>query len=137
MVKRSCVVALVLLGLLGGCHQRQSSELDQRIPAANPKLYEHVRDAKEWRNPILVVYSDGIRLMSSAIDGGEKTVRLDQLKDSLKELPVSAWPYGRVVGWGENALRSGDDDQIIRRNTERMQEILAAMDVDAVSFDIA
>jgi len=122
--------------LLGGCHQRRSSELPL-IPAANSRLYEQVRDAKDWRNPFLLVVRDGVRLKSPAIEGGEKTITLDQLKDSLKELPVSAWPYGRVVGWGENALRSGDDDQIIRRNTERMQEILAAMDVDGVSFDIA
>jgi len=71
-----------------------------------------------------------IRLISPSIDGGEKTITLDQLKDSLKELPVSAWPYGRVVGWQENSLRSGDDDRVIPRNTGRMLETLESMDID-------
>jgi hypothetical protein len=46
-------------------------------------------------------------------------------------LPVSAWPYGRVVGYQENSIRSGDDDQMIRRNWGIMLEILESMDIDA------
>ena len=131
MVKRNCVVALVILGLIGGCRHRRSSDLDPRIPAANPSQYEHVGDAKNWRNPFLVVVRDGVRLKSSAIEGGEKTITLDQLRDSLKELPVPARPYGRVVGYQESSLRSGDDEQMIRRNWGMMLEILESMDIDA------
>jgi hypothetical protein len=130
MVKTNSVLALVILGLLGSCHQRRSSELDPRIPAANPGQYEHV-DAKNWRNPYLVVVRDGVTLISTAIAGGEKTITLDQLRDSLKALPVSDWPYGRVVGYQEIAVRSGDDDQMIRSNWGMMLEILESMDIDA------
>jgi len=129
VIKRSSVVALVILGLLAGCQRRQSSGLDPRIRRANPDRYEAY--AKNWRNPFLVVVRDGLRLRSSAIEGGEKTITLDQLRDSLKELPVSAWPYGRVVGWQEISLRSGDDDQMIRRNWGIMLDILESMDIDA------
>ena len=130
MINRSSVVALVILAMLGGCHQRQSSELDRRIPAANPGQYEHV-DAKNWRNPYLIVVRDGVTLISDAIAGGEKTITLDQLRDSLKALPVSAWPYGRVVGYQEIVVRSGDDDQMIHRNWGMMLEILESMGIDA------
>jgi hypothetical protein len=130
MAKRNSVVALVILGLFGGCHQRQSSGLDPRIPAANPSQYEHARD---WRNPKLIVLRDGITLISPAIEGGEKTVTLDHLRDSLKELPLSAWPYGRVVVWQESSLRASDDDQVIRKNWGIMLEILESMDIDGFS----
>jgi len=108
MVKRICVFVLVILGLIGGCGHRRSSDLDPRIPAANQSQYE--RHTRDWRNPFLVVVRDGLELKSPAIEGGEKTITLDRLRDSLKELPVSAWPYGRVVGWSEISIRSGDDD---------------------------
>ena len=137
MVKRICVLVLVILGLIGGCGHRRSSDLDPRIPAANPSQYEHVGDAKNWRNPFLVVVRDGVRLKSSAIEAGEKTITLDQVRDTLKELPVSAWPYGRVVGYQESSIRSGDDDQFIRRNRGIMLEILELMDIDAFGGMIA
>jgi len=136
MVKRSCVFVLVFLGLIGGCgHQRRPSDLDPRIPAANQSQYEHVGDA--WRNPFLLVVRDGVRMKSPAIEGGEKTVTLDQLRDSLRELPVSAWPYGRVVAWSESGLRSEGDNQLIRRNRGIMLEILELMDIDAFGGMIA
>jgi len=128
MIKRHSVVLLFILVFLGGCHQKQASGLDPRIPAANPAVYESVRDFKDWRNPILMVYSDRIRLMSSATDGGEKTVTLDQLRNSLIELPVSAWPYGRVVD-----LRSGDDDHLIPGSfAGDLLGILESMDIDGL-----
>ena len=131
MVKRICVFVLVILGLIGGCGHRRSSDLDPRIPAADHSQYVH--HTRDWRNPFLVVVRDGLELKSPAIEGGEKTIRLDRLRDSLKELPVSAWPYGRVVGWSEISIRSGDDDddRLISRNRGIMLEILESMDIDA------
>ena len=127
--KRSCVFVLVILGLIGGSGHRRSGDLDPRIPAADRSQYQH--HTRDWRNPFLVVVRDGLELKSTAIDGGEKTITLDQLRDTLKELPVSAWPYGRVVGYQETPIRSGDDDEMIRRNWGMMLEILESMDIDA------
>jgi hypothetical protein len=129
MVKKHSVVALVILGVLGGCHQRQPSGLDPRIPLANPRLYENVRDAKDWRNPILAPLRDGIKLISPAIEGGEKTVKLDQLKDSLRELPVSGWPYGRVVGW-----QMPDNYQLTPTDAKAILETLYSMGIDFVNL---
>src|SRR5262245_22226619 len=49
VVRTSSVIAVVILGLLGGCHHKQSSGLDPSIPQANPRLYQNLRDAKDWR----------------------------------------------------------------------------------------
>ena len=114
--------------------QRQSDGLDPRIPLANPQLYKSVRDAKDWRNPFLVVLRDGVRMISPAINGGEKTITLGELRDSLKKLPVSSWPYGRVVGWQENSIGSGDDTQILRKNAGTVLEILESMGIGGFGF---
>ena len=35
------------------------------------------------------------------------------------------------MGYQENSIRSGDDDQMIRKNWGMMLEILESMDIDA------
>jgi len=67
-----------------------------KIPAPNPQLYVHVQDYEHWRNPFLVVLSDGIRVHCLA-PAFEKKVLVGALHQTLLSLPLSAWPYGRIV----------------------------------------
>ena len=52
-----------------------------------------MRDGADWRNPFLVVYTDGVEVVGIA-----ERVSPDALPAVLAQLPKSAWPYGRVVG---------------------------------------
>jgi hypothetical protein len=88
----------------------------QAIPAANSTQYERIRDMKAWRNPYLIVRSDGIALLDTA-DSAEIILKPEELLPALSKLPASNWPYGRVVAAAENSTRGSDHDgAAIRRN---------------------
>jgi hypothetical protein len=88
----------------------------QAIPPADSAKYQHVRDMKNWRNPYLIVRPDGVALLDVA-DSAEIVLKPDELLPALAKLPVSNWPYGRVVAATENGVIGSDQDRVaIRRN---------------------
>src|SRR5437879_4994072 len=93
------------------------------IPPAKKKLYAKVRDAKDWRNPYLVVGAGDVQVLNVG------TTEIDQLKTVLEKLPKKAWPYGRVVALQEQALRSGNDNEKIKKNLEKVLTVLKAADI--------
>lgn len=88
----------------------------QAIPAADSAKYEHIQDMKSWRNPYLIIRTDGVALYDSA-DSAEILLKTDELIPALAKLPASNWPYGRVVAVQENGARASEADAVeIRRN---------------------
>lgn len=81
----------------------------QGLPAADPARYERIQDMKQWRNPYLIVGTDGVALYDSA-DNAEIQLKTDELLPALAKLPASNWPYGRVVAAAENAARASEQD---------------------------
>lgn len=113
---------LIVLAALAGCSKQPApKEPDpqavlQAIPAADTSQYDHIRDMKTWRNPYLIVRSDGVALYDTA-DSAEIILKPDELLPALAKLPSSNWPYGRVVAATENSVRSSEQDGVaIRRN---------------------
>lgn len=107
---------------LFACTQQQAppapdpQTLLQSIPAAKSVEYDRIRDMKTWRNPYLIVRSDGVALYDVA-DNAEIRLKPDELLPALAKLPPSNWPYGRVVAAAETTTRSSDQDAAaIRRN---------------------
>jgi len=71
---------------------------------------------KKWRNPYLIIRTDGVGLLDPA-DNAEILLKPEELLDQLAQLPASAWPYGRVVAVAENSTRKSEQDGVaIRRN---------------------
>jgi hypothetical protein len=88
----------------------------QTIPPADSAKYQHIRDMKNWRNPYLIVRTDGVALFDAA-EGTEIILKTDELLPALAKLPVSNWPYGRVVAAAETGIAGSEQDKIaIRRN---------------------
>jgi hypothetical protein len=85
------------------------------IPAADPAKYEHIRDMKQWRNPYIIVRTDGVALYDSA-DSTEIILKPDELLAALARLPASNWPYGCVVAATEVNGATEQDGIAIRRN---------------------
>ena len=88
----------------------------QAIPPADPAQYDHIQDMKRWRNPYLIIRTDGVALFDSA-DNAEIILKTDELLPALARLPAARWPYGRVVAGAENGVRASEQDGVaIRRN---------------------
>jgi hypothetical protein len=86
------------------------------IPPDDPGKYQRIRDMKNWRNPYLVIRTDGVGLLDLA-DNAEIVLKPEELLPALAHLPVSAWPYGRIVAVAEIGVRSSERDSVaIRRN---------------------
>ena len=115
-------VIVLSTGILFACSQQQTPSAPapeailQAIPAASSAQYDQVRDMKTWRNPYLIVRTDGVVLYDVA-DNAEIRLRPDELLPALAKLPASNWPYGRVVAATETNSRNSDQDAVaIRRN---------------------
>lgn len=116
------VVIILATTILFSCTQQPRAETPdpqtvlQAIPAASATQYDRIRDMKTWRNPYLIVRSDGVALYDVA-DNAEIRLKPDELLPALAKLPASNWPYGRVVAAAEATTRNSDQDAVaIRRN---------------------
>src|SRR4029077_18170198 len=134
---KTFLLALALSLSLGACSSKDKSTpvpdaatLLQAIPPADAGQYDRIRDMKKWRNPFLIIRSDGVGLLDPA-DNAEIVLKPEQLLPALARLPSSAWPYGRVVAAQENGVRNSEQDGIaIRRNKGIVGGILAGAHID-------
>ena len=99
-----------------------ASPLKNRIPPPDLNKYRSARDARDWRNPYLMVQANGIRPTIVAME--TPTMSPADVVAYLEKLPSIAWPYGLVVAVAENGLRGPDDDARIKRNREELVRLL-------------
>jgi len=109
-------------------------KLDPRIPPADPKQYSTDPDERNWKNPRLDVTTAGFWLLSRSTPG-KRFVTVIDLRRVLTALPVSDWPYGRVVvvqlpslGGDEQWLKAEQTNEIAAR------DILKALDARAFGW---
>jgi len=99
--RRSFVAGCLALSSSLGLGQRTLS-LRRRIPKADPEKYRGVQDARDWKNPYLIVRVDGIEIVGKTSD--KRAVPVDSVAGLLDRLPDSAWPYGLVVAVQESGV---------------------------------
>jgi hypothetical protein len=120
--------------------QQIKSKLDSRIQSPNPRKYEDVRDGNDWLNPYLVIRPDGIEIISRTsrtTSVERKLMSRNDLKKMLIDLPVDAWPYGRIIGVGEIGIRSGapnsevwrKDKELIEKNKLKANGVLTSLGI--------
>jgi hypothetical protein len=68
----------------------------ERIPDADPAKFPKFEDLSGWQNPYFVVREDGVGLVDLA-NHEVHILTPEQIPAELATLPLSAWPYGRVV----------------------------------------
>jgi hypothetical protein len=131
------IYAFALCEIFGGVAAQQPSRpaeerLNVNIPAAVRAKYRGIQDPRDWLNPIITIRAEGIEVGRRGTPSRLKTVPASELKTFLVSLPVSAWPYGRVVLGSDIGIREGDesDDQPIRRNHDAAEQVLKALDVE-------
>ena len=86
-----------------------ANPLTERIPDADPKKYQGIHDAKDWRNPYLIVRADGFEV--AGVSDAKIPLTVDEVTTILQGLSVSAWPYGRVVAIQVNGLVGSESEQ--------------------------
>jgi len=140
---RQSVFLLCILHLLTSCsHNEQSQptskivgdviaegQLDPRIPPADPDKYKSIQDGRDWRNPYISIQGDGIDILVSNSPVNWKLIQADELSSALRALPVSAWPYGRVVAAVDGGGPQSGTPQSRKRNRAKAEEVLKALGV--------
>jgi hypothetical protein len=102
---------------------------------APPDVFGTLRSADEWKNPFLIIGAQDCELLSaaptmaSAASVERVGVSVEDLREALLKLPVSAWPLGRVVAVSEVGMRSEEDDPKIRRNLQAVQDVLKGLGI--------
>jgi len=106
-------------------------QLDTRIPAPDRARYRAIQNEREWRNPYLLVSNQGFELRSLS-EAKPRIVRLPNLRRVLTELPLSDWPYGRVVVVQSPSIVPGDEEWIaaMRHNIAEARKVLEALGAD-------
>jgi hypothetical protein len=89
----------------------------------------HIQDYAHWKNPYLTVLPDGIGIQCLAV-AFTKKVPVGALHQTLLSLPLSAWPYGRVVALQAGGGPTGPDyPPRIEQNRVQVEAILKAAGV--------
>ena len=84
---------------------------------------------KTWRNPYLIVRVDGVGLLDVS-NNEQQILDPDKLAEALAKLPMSAWPYGRVVAIQEISAASSEEDKAkLRKNRALAAGALESMKV--------
>ncbi len=138
------VVVLSILLLLTSCSRSEQShpdsknageaqtegQLDPGIPPSDPDKYKSIQDGRDWRNPTISIQGDGIHFLVSSSPVEWKIIQADELSNTLRALPVSAWPYGRVVAASDGGGPQSGRSESRRRNRAKAEEHLKSLGVE-------
>ena len=113
--------------------------LDARIPEVETHRHNEVEDGRDWKNPYVVVHPEGIELTSKQASIERRMFATGEFKHALIDLPLAAWPYGRVVAMQEASIRRGGerqqhDGQLIEENRKKAEEVLKTLRVKVVRY---
>ena len=102
----------------------------ESIPAPVPSKYPSARDMSDWKNPYLIVREDGIGFVDLS-NHEVHILKPEEIPAELASLPLSAWPYGRVVLVAEAAPRIPTDQAKaeVRKNRALLVGTLKEFDV--------
>lgn len=101
----------------------QGLPLNARVPKSNLKKYQGILDAKDWKNPQLIVRPTGIEVIGITPAGNG--IPVDSVLDVLGHLPDSAWPFGLVVAVSDIGLRASKNENTpIHVNRVKLLRIL-------------
>lgn len=107
--------------------QQPRHQLRDRIPKADPAKYRDVRDARDWKNPYLVVGPAGVEIVGVTSRGSG--IPIQSIGAALEALPGSAWPYGLVVAVQDGGALAPGDGPRVRANRDKLLRTLKQLGV--------
>lgn len=129
-IKRLIILLLVASSSLGSTQTLH--HLRGRIAKPDPEMYRAVRDAKDWKNPYVIVKRDGIEIRGISEIG--QAISVAAVREKLENLPDSAWPYGLVVALQEDGVISEGDESRIEANRKSLVTVLGRLGVTVVPW---
>jgi hypothetical protein len=125
--------ASAVAGLRAQKEPVRPTSLNSAIGPAKLKEYSAIRDAKDWMNPKLLIRRDGVEVKTDGRPFDGAVVSTTDLRKTLIDLPVAAWPYGRVVMVSPMHLGPVDrsDDKPIADNLDATLTVLKSLQVTA------
>jgi hypothetical protein len=108
--------------------------LSETIPPPDRKQFLTVKKQEDWRNPFLRLNSDGTVTLLASSNAFQKLEGVN-LEKALVELPVSDWPFGRVIAVQPCATRSEDkaqyalEDKALKETWSRMRDTMSKLNV--------
>lgn len=109
---------------------RAERQLHPAIGRPIPQRYESIRDAQDWLNPYLSVCPQGVILSVRSVKRVRDTVRIDALRATLVDLPVLAWPYGRIVALQDCSIGVPGDAADRQKRMKEVEAVLNALGLD-------
>jgi hypothetical protein len=125
------IAGVVMTG--SGMQSRQTVTERRLDPAIGPPMldrYKSIRDSQDWRNPYLSVCPRGVLLDVRSISRVNATVPPDTLRQVLLDLPITAWPYGRIVALQDCSVGEPGDAEDRKRRMLEVENVLDELGVD-------
>ena len=119
------VFTALAFAALAGSLTAADDRLNAAIGPPKVALYRSIRDYRDWRNPILTVQDDGISVTANG-SRDARHLAINDVKAFLISLPVSAWPYGRVVAQSDQGILPVPFDEYVR-NMSMIRQRLAVV----------
>jgi hypothetical protein len=129
------MIALLLFAAVFACVTQQQStvewQLDRRIGPPFPERYSAIRDSQEWLNPYLKLCGQGVILSVRSISSEERELEIRDLRQTLLDLPVAGWPYGRVVALQDCSLLDLGDEDASRQRMLEVESVIKSLQLEA------
>ena len=97
----------------------------REIRPADKKAFGQIRDARDWRNPRIIVSDPDILIVDRAL------VTAPELISKLAKLPKDAWPYGRIVLIMKGSIGSKGTGPKAKENYYKVLMILKEANIQA------
>jgi hypothetical protein len=120
-----CILLLPVLACHG--HVAIEGELDVRIGRPIAEKYQAIRDGRDWLNPFLQVCPQGVIHSVRSVRSETQTLRIEDLRQNLRELSVESWPYGRIVALQNCSIGIRGDDEMQRQRMSTVQGVLRTL----------
>jgi hypothetical protein len=135
MGKYRLALAWLILGVVTavGISADQASadrRLDPAIGPPIPEKYTSIRDARDWQNPYLSVCRQGVIVNVRSVKRLSDTAPIETLRTALLNLPVTAWPYGRIVALSDCSIGEPGDTDDRKRRMRDVEGVLKALGLE-------
>ncbi len=135
-MNKSTIVALILTLIFANYFiapvfaEDRKMQLNPRIKAV---MQDKVREGagKIWPNPKITITDDMVSVSSGKQHEQFKDKQMGEMEKFLVSLPVSAWPYGRIIEVSELGISSGglQGKEFRKRSWVLIRTVMKRLDV--------